>query len=153
MPTWLTNLLGGGIIDKLLSFIPNPEARAQAERELRAALLDAAIKGESEQREINKVEAANASLFVAGWRPAVGWLCVATLAYQWIIAPTVSWAFVAAGHDLTPLPVLGKDDAQVLLYALLGLGGLRTLDKLGGSDTRAIVGRLPFLADKRGGLR
>lgn len=148
MPQWLINLLGGGIIDKVLSFIPNPEERAKADRELRAALFDAAVKAESEQREINKVEAANPSMFVAGWRPAVGWLCVATLAYQWIVAPSVSWVFVVGGWDLVPLPVLGKDDAQVLLYALLGLGGLRTLDKMGGNDTKGIIASLPFIGKK-----
>jgi hypothetical protein len=154
MPTWLVNLLGGGIIDKILSFIPNPEEKAKAQREMQAALLDAAIKAESEQRDINKVEAANPSMFVAGWRPAVGWLCVATLAYQWMVAPTISWLFVVAGHDLTPLPVLGHDDAQTLLYALLGIGGLRSIDKITGSETAAVgakglLGALPFIAAKK----
>jgi hypothetical protein len=120
---------------------------------MQAALLDAAIKAESEQRDINKVEAANPSMFVAGWRPAVGWLCVLTLAYQWLLAPAVSWLFVATGHDLVPLPVLGRDDAQTLLYALLGIGGLRTIDKMTGSDTVAVAGKgllgtLPFLGKK-----
>lgn len=153
MPAWLVNLLGGGLIDKVLSFIPNPEEKAKAQREMQVALLDAAIRAESDQREINKVEAANPSLFVAGWRPAVGWLCVATLAYQWLAAPTVSWIIVVTGHDLMPLPVLGRDDAQTLLYALLGIGGLRTIDKMTGSDTAAIAGKgllgaLPFVGKK-----
>lgn len=139
MPTWLINLLGGGLIDKVLAFIPNPEEKAKAQREMQAALMDAAIKAESDQRDINKVEAANPSMFVAGWRPAVGWLCVATLAYQWIFAPVVSWLFVVSGHDLTPLPVLGRDDAQTLLYALLGIGGLRTIDKMSGADTIGVA--------------
>ena len=89
-----------------------------------------------------------------GWRPAVGWLCVATLAYQWVLAPTLSWLFVATGHDLTPLPVLGRDDAQTLLYALLGIGGLRSIDKMTGSDTavagsKSLLSSLPFIGSKK----
>lgn len=154
MPTWLVNLLGGGLIDKVLAFIPNPEEKAKAQAEMQRALLDAAVKAESEQRDIDKVEAANPSLFVAGWRPAVGWLCVATLFYQWVIVPTVSWGFQAAGAVLPPLPHLESQDTQTLLYALLGIGGLRTIDKISGSDTKSVggIGSLGGLGKAVGGL-
>lgn len=143
MPTWLINILGGGLIDKVLSFIPNPEEKAKAQAEMQRALLDAAVKAESEQRQIDLEEAKSASLFVAGWRPAVGWLCVATLFYQWVIAPGASWAFQAAGAALPPLPHLDSQDTQALLYALLGIGGLRSVDKITGNDTAAVgFGRL-----------
>jgi len=143
MPTWLVNLLGGGLIDKILAFIPNPEEKAKAQQQMQAALLEAAIKAESEQRDIDKQEAASASVFVAGWRPAVGWLCVATLAYQWMLAPLLTWAMnLAALHwsVATPqLPTLNSSDTQTLLYALLGIGGLRTVDKITGNDTTSIA--------------
>lgn len=139
MPTWLLNILGGPIIQKLLDFIPDPAERAKRQFELQKAMMDEAAKAEADQRAINQVEAANPSMFVAGWRPAVGWLCVATLAYQWMVAPAVSWIFIAGGWDLIPLPVLGKDDAQTLLYALLGIGGLRSIDKMSGNDTVAVA--------------
>jgi Holin of 3TMs, for gene-transfer release len=142
MPTWLMNLLGGGLIDKVLSFIPNPEERARAQAEMQKALLDAAVKAESEQRDINKAEAANPALFVAGWRPAVGWLCVMTLFYQWVIVPTTSWLFLAFGVVLPPLPHLEGQDTQTLLYALLGIGGLRTIDKVAGTDTKGVIASL-----------
>jgi hypothetical protein len=140
MPAWLIELLGGPLVQKLLDLIPDPAERQRRQFELMKAAQDEAAKAAADQRDINQAEAANPSLFVAGWRPAVGWLCVTTLAYQWMLAPALSWLFVVTGQDLTPLPVLGKDDAQVLLYALLGLGGLRTLDKLGGNDTKGIAG-------------
>ena len=138
MPAWLVNILGGGLIEKVLSFIPNPEEKAKAQAEMQKALLDAAVKAESEQRQINLEEAKSASLFVAGWRPAVGWLCVATLFYQWVVVPSVSWAFLAAGLACPPLPHLEGQDTQTLLYALLGIGGLRTVDKMTGNDTVAV---------------
>jgi Holin of 3TMs, for gene-transfer release len=142
MPTWLVNLLGGGLIDKILAFIPNPEEKAKAQQQMQAALLEAAIKAESEQRDIDKQEAASASVFVAGWRPAVGWLCVVTLAYQWMLAPLLTWSMnLVALHwgVATPqLPTLNSNDTQTLLYALLGIGGLRTVDKITGNDTVAV---------------
>jgi len=149
MPTWLVNLLGGGLIDKILSFIPNPEEKAKAQREMQAALLDAAIKAESEQRDINKVEAASPSMFVAGWRPAVGWLCVVTLFYQWVAVPILKWLFDLAalhyGMAVPELPRLDSQDTQTLLYALLGIGGLRTIDKMTGAGTRSVASLWPSL--------
>lgn len=143
MPTWLVNLLGGGLIDKILAFIPNPEEKAKAQQQMQAALLDAAVKAESEQREIDKQEAASASVFVAGWRPAVGWLCVVTLAYQWMLAPlltwTANWAALSWGWTTPQLPTLNSSDTQTLLYALLGIGGLRTVDKITGNDTTSVA--------------
>ncbi len=142
MPTWLINILGGGLIDKVLAFIPNPEEKAKAQAEMQRALLDAAVKAESEQRQINLEEAKTASLFVAGWRPAVGWLCVGTLFWQWMVAPMLTWAanWAAVAWDWTipQLPVLNSNDTQTLLYALLGIGGLRTVDKITGNDTVAV---------------
>ena len=142
MPTWLINLLGGGLIDKVLAFIPNPEEKAKAQAEMQKALLDAAVKAESDQRDINKVEASNPSMFVAGWRPAVGWLCVITLAWQWLFAPMLTWGAnwtaLAWGWTIPQLPVLNSSDTQTLLYALLGIGGLRTVDKMTGNDTIAV---------------
>jgi hypothetical protein len=142
MPTWLVNLLGGGLIDKILAFIPNPEEKAKAQQQMQAALLEAAVKAESEQRDIDKQEAASASVFVAGWRPAVGWLCVATLAWQWLLAPLLTWcanwAALSWGWSTPQLPTLNSNDTQTLLYALLGIGGLRTVDKITGNDTVAV---------------
>jgi hypothetical protein len=152
MPVWLMSLLGGdgGLIKTIASFIPNPAEQAKAAAELQAKVVEAYLAADADQREINKVEAASASMFVAGWRPAVGWLCVVTLAYSWVVAPLISWILAFTGHDgqivngvwvpMAPLPTLGTADSQTLLYALLGLGSLRTIDKVGGVDTRSVGG-------------
>ncbi len=147
MPVWLANLLGGGLIDKILSFIPNPEEQAKAKLEMQKALFDAATQAESEQRAIDKVEAESPSLFVAGWRPAVGWLCVATLAYQWLAVPLLGWLVVELGWRSAALPRLDSGDTQTLLYALLGVASLRTAEKGIGVATRS-VGGLPWLVKK-----
>lgn len=139
MPTWLTQLLGGGIVDKLLAFIPNPAEKAKAELELHKALMDAAIGAEKDQRDINKVEAGSSSLFIAGWRPAVGWLCVGGLGWQFFLSPMATWFLLVMGFA-HPLPMLGDATLTDLLYALLGIGSMRTMEKVvpGSLITKAI---------------
>ena len=92
------------------------------------------------QTEINKVEAAHSSLFVAGWRPAVGWCGVAAMAYQFVLYPFLVWgwtAMQAAGWISTELPappILATDALWVILTGILGIGGFRTFEKVKGAS-------------------
>lgn len=83
------------------------------------------------QAEINRVEASNRSLFVAGWRPFIGWICGVALAYNFVIRDMVIGVYAMFGHHLD-LPDMAIDQLTTLLYSLLGLGGLRTFEKLKG---------------------
>lgn len=112
------------IIDK---FIPDPAAKAKAESELR----DALQKWDQGQLAVNEREAASASLFVAGWRPFVGWVCGGALAYQYIITPLACWVSAIAGYDMPTPPPLNEVLWQ-LLFGMLGMGGLRTFEKVKG---------------------
>ena len=86
------------------------------------------------QVELNKVEAAHRSVFVAGWRPFIGWVCGAGLAYTFLGHPLLEWAAALwARPELKP-PVLMTDYLMELVVALLGLGTLRTVEKLGGKS-------------------
>ncbi len=103
---------------------------------LEAAKVDAdLIKG---QQEINKVEAAHASIFVAGWRPAIGWVGVVSLGYQFILYPLLTWLwawFQASGWvpgSVNPPPILNNDALLVLLTGILGIAGARTFEKVRG---------------------
>lgn len=93
----------------------------------------------SGQHEINRVEAAHSSIFVAGWRPAIGWVGVAAMAYQFILYPFLVWAWAAmqaAGWVDTALsapPVLATDALWVILTGILGIGTLRSFDKKTGT--------------------
>lgn len=80
------------------------------------------------QIEVNKVDAANNSLFVAGWRPSIGWTCSAALFYQFVLSPIGLWAAAIAGH---PLPTPPSLDGMLweLLFGMLGIAGLRSIDK------------------------
>lgn len=87
------------------------------------------------QVEINKIEAGSASVFVAGWRPAVGWVGVAGLAYQFLGYPLMQWIW-AFGQSvdlipkgLAPPPDLQVEQLMTLLAGLLGFGGMRSFEK------------------------
>jgi hypothetical protein len=112
------------VIDK---FVPDPAAKAKAEAELRADLL----ASDRAQMEVNKAEAANGSVFVAGWRPAIGWVCAAAVAYTYLLVPVGMWLSFLVGKPIAKPPVL---DANLweLMFAMLGLGGLRTFEKIKG---------------------
>ena len=87
------------------------------------------------QVDINKIEAASSSLFVAGWRPAVGWVGVLGLAYQFLGYPLMQWVWsFGQGCDiipkgLNPPPDLQTDQLMTLLAGLLGFGGMRSFEK------------------------
>lgn len=124
--------LGRDILNKIF---PDPVQRAQAELELLKAQqaglfkeMDATLQMSLAQTNINAVEAANASPFVAGWRPMIGWIGAAALGYHYLARPLVPWICNAMGHTVPDMP--GLDGGLFELVSLmLGLGGLRTLDK------------------------
>ncbi len=82
------------------------------------------------QTEINRTEAGHKSLFVAGWRPFIGWVCGLSLLYNFIIRDLIIWVMSLSGSALAAPPALQLDVLTTILYALLGLGGLRTFEKL-----------------------
>lgn len=108
-------------------FIPDPAEKARAEAELRGSLL----AWDQGQMSVNQAEAQNASIFVAGWRPFIGWVCGGALAYQYVASPLVSWISATLGHPLPPAPSF---DGMLweLMFGMLGFGGLRTLEKFKG---------------------
>ena len=125
----------GTIFDKIL---PDPQQAAEAK--LRAmemaqrgelAVLDADLKLALAQLEVNKVEAGT-DMYRGGWRPAVGWTCVFGLAYQFLLQPLLPWAVAVFGGTVPPLPPIDNETLMVLLTGMLGLGGLRTFERVKG---------------------
>mgnify|MGYP001769914608 CR=1 FL=1 len=80
---------------------------------------------------VNAAEAANSSVFVSGWRPAVGWCCVAALGYQYVVYPVLLWAVTFYPNLTAPKPVI-SDVLMELLFGLLGIAGLRAWEKTKG---------------------
>ena len=130
----------GKVADDLFT---SDDERMKAELEfsrvgLEAAKIDAdLIKG---QQEINKVEAAHASIFVAGWRPAIGWVGVAALAYQYVLYPFLLWAWTwMQAKDWVPAtqappPLLDVNALMVLVTGILGIASARTFEKVRGVE-------------------
>ena len=126
----------GKIVDKI---IPDPVAAAEAKQRAAAlamqgelAYLDADVKLAVGQMEINKEEARDPSLFKSGWRPAVGWLCVAGFAYMAVVRPLVPWVVAVAGLNVPPLPPIDTAEIGALLFGMLGLGGMRSAERIKG---------------------
>ena len=84
------------------------------------------------QGEINKVEAAHKSVFVAGWCPFIGWVCGLALFYNFIARDLMVWGLALTGGDVPPPPPLHLDVLTTILCALLGLGSMRTFEKVQG---------------------
>ncbi len=124
MLTALLPLLGG-IVNKVVDRIPDPEARAKAEREAMAALTKGLLDADQGQMQVNKIEAAHRSIFVAGWRPAIGWSCALGVGYT-VARPILIWM----GAD----PVMPGLDSVLweLTFGMLGMGALRSHDKMKG---------------------
>ncbi len=118
----------GTLIDRL---IPDRAAAERAKAEMEQQLVTAANAAAMAQVEVNKVEAAHSSVFVAGWRPSIGWVCAAGLAWAFVLAPIASWALVVLGIK-AELPAIHTDYLLELVLAMLGIGGLRTFEKLRG---------------------
>lgn len=114
--------VGKTLIDR---FFPDPEKRREAEFELIRMAADGELKQIMAQLEINAREAAHPSIFVAGWRPAVGWVCVAAMAFQYLARPLL------IGFGVAPSEMPGLDDnLWAILTGILGIGGLRSLEKI-----------------------
>lgn len=126
------------VIGKLLDRVLPDKAAAEAAKlkvlELaqsgQLAELDAETKLAQGQMEINKTEAASASLFVSGWRPAIGWVCAGIFAANYIGVPLLAWVSPSMGWAAPPRLDIGE--VLPVMLGMLGLGGLRTAEKIKG---------------------
>ena len=115
----------GDVLDKV---IPDNNAKAKAKADIEKALIDNASKINLAQAETNKIEASHRSIWVAGWRPFLGWVAGFGFAWVFVIAPVAQWVCALLGIHIV-LPVLHTDVMMELTIALLGLSGLRTWEK------------------------
>jgi hypothetical protein len=125
----------GKVADSLIT--TDKERMEMALEERRLDLEEKRIDQETDlaQVEVNKIEAASSSVFVSGWRPAVGWVGVLGLAYQFLGYPLMQWCWAfGQGYDiipkgLNPPPDLDVEQLMTLLAGLLGFGGMRSFEK------------------------
>jgi len=126
----------GKIADKIW---PDPAAKAEGLLRLQElqqrgelAVLAADTQLAQAQADINKVEAASSNVFVAGWRPFIGWICGLALAYTYFIEPFMRFIASVMFKYTGTFPVIDTSSLQTLVFGMLGLVGARSFEKYKG---------------------
>lgn len=124
------------IVSKILDFIPDPAKKAEAQLKLQQeldansqALLNALTAVDKAQAETNTEEAKSLNIFVAGWRPFIGWTCGAAFAWAFVIQPILVFILVVTGRPIPALPVIAIGEMMPVLLGMLGLAGMRSWEK------------------------
>ena len=115
----------GNVLDKLFT---SKDEKLSKEEAMMRLLQQPSIA----QTEINKVEAQHRSIFVAGWRPFIGWVCGVALLYNFIVRDIMAWVIRMNQPSLEPPPELAMAHLLTVLMGMLGLGTLRTYEKIKG---------------------
>lgn len=126
------------VINKLAGYIPDPEARAKAQAEATTQMLQFVTNQNQAQLAVDEADANNRNVFVAGWRPAIGWACGAAFAWDYVLQPMATFACAACSHPVV-LPSLDTSEMMPVLMGMLGLGGMRTYEKVAGVAARGAL--------------
>jgi hypothetical protein len=133
---FFSSIVGGGVISAaegvaniIDKFVETDEEKQAAEILKAKMMMEPSIA----QIELNKVEAGHRSLFVAGWRPFIGWVCGLALAWHFILFDLLSWGQKIWAPGAAPPPALGGTEALIsIVMSLLGLGAFRSFEKMRG---------------------
>jgi len=120
--------IGGKVIDRVW---PDPAQAAAAKLELFKLQQSGELAQIAGQMDVNKAEAANPNVFVSGWRPFIGWVCGLGFGVQFVFGPLAEWGSALYGHPVK-FPPMDTGTMMPLLLGMLGLGGLRTAEKIQG---------------------
>jgi hypothetical protein len=124
----MINALIGPVMGLLDKIIPDPAEKARLAHEIATLAERQAHEIAKSQIEVNRTEAGHKSLFVAGWRPATGWICASGLGFNYIVVPLGNFALAISG-DNTIIPSLDLSQMLPVLMGMLGLGAFRTYEK------------------------
>jgi hypothetical protein len=142
MASLVANLLSGGLLSGISGLIntirgKSPEDAmklAEIAGKYQSEILAADVQAVQAQNDVNKVEAASNSVLVAGWRPYIGWVCGTAFAINFVVGPLASWATSLFGHPVI-FPILNMTELMPVLMGMLGLGGMRSWEKVNGVKT------------------
>ena len=130
------SIVGGGIVSAAEGVANIIDQFVETDDEKRAAEIIKAkmmMQPSLAQVELNKIEAGHRSIFVAGWRPFIGWVCGFALLWHFILFDLLTWITVNFFPHVTDIPELtGTETLVTVLLSLLGLGAMRTAEKFGG---------------------
>lgn len=134
----LLDFLVGPVMDIVNKLVPDPQAKMQAQIQLlqlqqtdEFKQMDFALQQSQMQTDINKTEASNASVFVSGWRPFIGWTCGVGFASQFVVFPLIFWGGELFGKVFT-MPQLPTETLVTMLGGMLGIGTMHTYEKVKG---------------------
>jgi hypothetical protein len=128
------------LIERLADFIPDPAEKAKAMAAAQTEMLNFVTTQQTGQLEVDKAEATNSNLFVSGWRPAIGWVCGAGLGWTFLVGPVATYVLTIVAPQVH-LPVIPTDGLMELVFAMLGLGGMRTFEKVQGVAASRPLGK------------
>ena len=114
------------IVGKLIDKVTDNVDRFTLAKEEKAKLITEINKA---QLEVNKVEAGHTSRFVSGWRPFTGWICATAMAYHFILQPLLTFVLYTFGNEIV-LPTFDMTTLTTVLLGMLGLGGMRSFEKV-----------------------
>lgn len=117
------------LLDKV---IPDADKKQELAQQIATMAEEHAQQLALAQIEVNKTEAASTSVFKGGWRPFIGWTCGVAFAYHFVVQPVLVFALAAQGGAVPDLPAFDMESLMTVLMGMLGLGGLRTYEKLKG---------------------
>lgn len=139
------------VSDIIAKAIPDADKRMEVNLEL-ARLGDAAQARLDEQVagqiDVNKIEAGSGNLFVSGWRPAVGWVGAAGFGYSAVLQPLMSWTATVGFKYTGPIPQIDSQLLLTVLMGMLGIGGMRTYEKIKGVSTDNLTDKTPVPVGK-----
>jgi hypothetical protein len=140
----ILDLVAGPILDIVDKIIPTPmTAEQKVQAQLAVAQLaqneefkqiDAQLATTQQQTDTDKAEASSNSLFVAGWRPFIGWICGTGLGWNYIGISVLSFLTTVVGHPVV-MQKADLSEMMPLLIGMLGLGGMRTYEKINGVNS------------------
>lgn len=125
----LVESLAQPVADLVGKFVEDKDQKAALAHEI-ATLADKQAQEQIiGQMEINKTEAQHPSMFVAGWRPAVGWVCALAMLFNFLLIPFINLGLDVGGLDIQ-LDLIDMETMMPVLFGMLGLGGMRTAEKI-----------------------
>jgi len=122
----------GPVTSLLDKFIEDKDQKAKLAHDLATMAENHAHELAKGQLEVNKAEASHRNIFVAGWRPFIGWTCGVALFWHFVGLPITMFFVSWFGVDIPSLPKFEMDTLMTVLMGMLGLGGLRTFEKVKG---------------------
>ena len=118
-------------ISRVADLIPDPEKRAEAKEQATTEMLNFVTTQNNAQLAVDQAEANNKNVFVAGWRPFIGWICGMAFAWKYVLQPSLVFVMAAFRHPVA-VPTLDDEAMTTVMLGMLGLGGMRTYEKVQG---------------------